>query len=74
VVFWLGILTQTVRDLKERLAKMEQGDAEGGMVDRMARLEVNSENANKSLEKITTELAGVQRQLGNLYTRDRAST
>lgn len=69
VVFWLGVLTQTVKDLKDRLMKMEEGDAEGGMVDRMARLEVNSENANKTLEKITMELSSVQRQLGNLFVK-----
>lgn len=69
VTFWLGILTQTVKDLKERVKKMEDGDAEGGMVDRLARLEVHSENASKALEKISSELSGVQRQLGNLFMK-----
>lgn len=70
VVFWLGVLTQTVRDLKERVQKMEEGDAEGGMIDRMARLEVNGENATKALEKISREMEGLQRQMGNLFTRN----
>lgn len=69
--FWLGVLSQRVRALETTVKRMEDGDAEGGMVDRLARLEVHSENAGKALEKISREMEGMQRQMGNLFTRDR---
>lgn len=70
VVFWLGVLSQRVKNLEAVLSKMEEGDAQGGVVDRLARLEVHSETAAKALEKISTELNGVQRQLGNLFVKN----
>lgn len=69
VVFWLGVLSQRVKNLELVVRKMEEGDAQGGVVDRLARLEVHSESANKALDKISNELAGVQRQLGNLFVK-----
>lgn len=69
VVFWLGVLSQRVKGLESTVSKMEVGDQEGGVIERLVRLEVHSENNGKALEKITTELSGVQRQLGNLFMK-----
>lgn len=66
VVFWLGILHQRVRQLEERVRALQASENAGGMVDRMARLEVHSENTIATMEKIEREMAGLQRQMGNV--------
>lgn len=66
VVFWLGVLSQRVKTAEEKIKRMEEAEGEGGVIERLVRLEVHSENTLKQLEAQTREMAGVQRQLGNL--------
>jgi hypothetical protein len=66
VVFWLGVLSQRVKSAEEKIQRMEEAEGEGGVVERMVRLEVHSENILKQQEIQTREMAGVQRQLANM--------
>lgn len=58
--FWLGRLSQ-------RLSTVERStDDRAGVGDKVIRLEVQMEAANKTLEKVGREMEGVNRQLGNI--------
>lgn len=69
VVFWLGMLTQQVRTLKEDMKEIRIEDGPGGSRERLVRLEVQMENAANKLESIERGMQGVQRQLGNLMMK-----
>lgn len=70
VVFWLGVLSQTVNDLKQDVVKlMEHGD-DGSMRDRMVRVETLMGGVDLNLKKIDRDLQGIQRQLGNIVSKN----
>lgn len=76
VVFWLGMLTQRVRDLEKttddrerRVKALEMGDAtDRDERDRLVRVEAELEHHGKSLESIDRALAGINRQLATIAT------
>lgn len=74
VVFWLGVLSERVGQLRARLAKAEgdiatlRGDDGQGSA-RIVRLEVQVENLGKQGESILRAMEGVQRQLANLMQK-----
>lgn len=67
MAFWTGVLHQRVAQL-EAVARELRSQEEGrdSVIDRLARLEVKSDNTTKQLDKIARELEGVQRQLSDL--------
>lgn len=69
VVFWVGVLSQRVADLRERVKKLEAADDTDGSGERLVRLEVNTENMTKAVESMKRSMDGVQRQLGNLMNK-----
>jgi hypothetical protein len=71
LAFLMGTQHQRIAQLevvaKELRAADGKADGEGnGIIDRLARLETNSDNQGKQLDKIEREMQGVQRQLANL--------
>lgn len=68
VVFWLGVLSQRVKSLENTVRRMEETEGEGGVIERLVRLEVHSETMLDQMKAQTREMAGVQRQLGNLMS------
>lgn len=63
---WVGALSQKVRDQGDDIKELKEAGSEGGVMERLVRLEVNSENTTKSLESVDRSLQGIQRQLGNM--------
>jgi len=68
VVFWLGVLSQRVKQLETTVVELREADDTGKKGDRLTRLEVQMEHANEKLESLDRGMQGVQRQLGNLMT------
>ena len=74
VVFWLGVLSERVGQLRSRLTKAEaditilQGEDGHGSV-RLVRLEVQMENIAAQVESMVRAMEGVQRQFANLMQR-----
>jgi len=71
LAFWVGALSQRVRSLEEWKKAALVAQAEGGVIDRLARLEVHQETQAETMKKIEREFSGVQRQLGNLVAEAR---
>lgn len=68
VVFWLGVLSQRVKQLESTVSDLREADETGNKGDRLTRLEVKMEHANDKLDSLERGMQGVQRQLGNLMT------
>jgi hypothetical protein len=67
LAFWTGVLSQKVSNLSDRLVKLEtESDGDMKTVDRLARLETKMDAQHGELEKVSRNLEGVQRQLGNI--------
>ncbi|HZC15346.1 MAG TPA: hypothetical protein VE309_01155 [Caulobacteraceae bacterium] len=69
LAFLMGAQHQRIAQLgrlTEELRAADAGGAGDSLIDRLARLETNSDNQSKSLEKIDRQMEGVQRQLTNL--------
>lgn len=66
VVFWLGVLSQTVKDLKNDVIKLMDQTDDGSMSERMVRIETLMGGVQTSMEKLDRNMQGVQRQLGNI--------
>lgn len=60
LAFWLGRVSQRLQAVEK------SAEANGGSVEKLAKLEVQMEHANKGLEKLGREMEGVNRQLGNI--------
>lgn len=74
LAFWVGVLSQKVKDQGEDIRDLKSAGAEGGVTERLVRLEVNSENATESLKGMERSLQGIQRQLGNLMHKGASIT
>lgn len=70
LAFWVGALSERVKNLRKDVDTLNgRHDAEvgeGGMLERMIRMEVNLDNAGKQLESLDRHMQGVQRQIANL--------
>ncbi len=66
LAFWVGVLSQKVKSLEEDVKDIKAQGAEGGVTERLVRLEVQMETALGTLEGVNRGMQGVQRQLGNL--------
>lgn len=66
VVFWLGMLTQQVKDLKEDIDELKGNAEAGGSAHRLTTLEVQMKHVEEGVTSIKRSLDGIQRQLGNL--------
>lgn len=60
IAFWAGRMSQRVLGVEQGLANRSE------LNDKVTRLCVEQEATNKSLEKMTREMEGVHRQLGNI--------
>lgn len=70
LAFWVGVLSQRVKQLEEVAKDLKVAHAEGNEVfERLVRLEVNMENAVTQLGSLDRGMQGVQRQLGNLMVK-----
>jgi hypothetical protein len=71
LAFLMGVQHQRTSQLERLTQELRAADGRAGgagdsVIDRLARLETNSENNTKQLEKIDRQMEGVQRQLTNL--------
>jgi hypothetical protein len=70
--FLLGGLFQRDRSNQQRIAKLEEAEAEragpDGHASTLVRLSVEMEHANKTLESLSRDMSGVHRQLANIAT------
>jgi hypothetical protein len=66
VVFWLGVLSERVRRLREDVTSLEQSDAATKDGERLVRLETKMEGVKECLESTDRQLAGIHRQLANI--------
>lgn len=70
LAFWVGALSERVKTLRKDVdalnGRHEAEVGEGGMLERMIRMEVNLENATKQLESLDRHMQGVQRQIANM--------
>lgn len=69
LAFWVGVLSQKVKGLEDDVKDLRDQGSEGGVSERIVRLEVQMEGMQASLEKIERGMEGVQRQLGNLMQK-----
>lgn len=77
LAFLMGVQHQRTAQLERLTGELRAagGRAVGAgdsVIDRLARLETNSENNTKQLEKIDRQMEGVQRQLTNLMRGGKA--
>jgi hypothetical protein len=66
VVFWLGVLSEKVKNLQRAVETLERELGDGGGGERLVRLEVQMTSVADQLKGIHRSMDGVQRQLGNL--------
>jgi hypothetical protein len=70
LAFWVGALSERVKNLRKDVDELKKrSDAEvgeGGMLERMIRMEVKLEGANTQLGSLDRHMQGVQRQIANL--------
>ena len=70
LAFWVGSLSERVKNLRRDLDKVLVREAaetgEGGMLERMIRMEIKLEGAGTQLESLDRHMQGVQRQIANL--------
>jgi hypothetical protein len=66
VVFWLGVLSQKVKNLEDCVATLKRDHTDGDNSDRLIRVEVKMEAMSAELSTMSRAMQGVQRQLGNL--------
>jgi hypothetical protein len=66
LAFWVGMLSQQVKDQGKDIEKLKEAGEPGGVSDRLVRLEVNGENTAKAMEGVHRSLEGIQRQLANM--------
>jgi hypothetical protein len=69
VVFWLGVLSQRVKNLEAAVKKLENLEESDGDIRKLVTLEVQMGNVLERLASVDRSLSGVQRQLGNLASR-----
>lgn len=70
LAFWVGSLSERVknlrRDVDKVVAREDAETGEGGMLERMIRMEIKLESATTQLESLDRHMQGVQRQFANL--------
>lgn len=59
LAFWMGVLSQRVRQLEKDCDR-------GSLLERVTRLEVKMDGADKKLDHIDTNMQGINRQLANI--------
>jgi hypothetical protein len=66
LAFWVGMLSQRVKDLGRDVEKLQEAGEPGGVSDRLVRLEVTGENQAEAMKGVQRSLEGIQRQLANM--------
>lgn len=70
VVFWLGVLSERVRALAERVKALERARTDGrDDHDLLVKLETTQEAMLARLDSFDRALQNVQRQLGNIMVK-----